>query len=89
MENVQLAESKDIKVQTVRKKRRMHQSITEVGILCEEPHDMVNLGISVEDDMCAVKSDTEWLTAQSNVTKFILQAILQMQIKSMYLWQIY
>ena len=31
--------------------------------------DMVNLAILVEDVICAVRSDTEWLTAQSKVTK--------------------
>ena len=33
--------------------------------------DMVYLAILLEDFMCAVKSDTEWLTAQRKVTKLI------------------
>ena len=47
----------------------MHQSIPQVGSLHEEPHSMVSLAHLVEDVMCVVKSDTEWLTAQSKVTK--------------------
>ena len=49
----------------------MHQSIPQGGILHEEPDDMVYLAILLEDFMCAVKSDTEWLTAQCKVTKLI------------------
>ena len=70
-ENVQLAESKGIKVQTVGKKRRIHQSVPQVGILHEEPHSIVNVAVLVEDVMCVVKLDTEWLAAQSEVTKLM------------------
>ena len=42
-----------------------------LGILHEEPHNMGNLAILVEDVICAVKSDTEQLTAQSEVTKLM------------------
>ena len=49
----------------------MCQSIPQVGILCEEPHNMINLAILVEGVMCAVKLDTDWLTAQSKVMKLM------------------
>ena len=49
----------------------MHQNIPQVGILCEEPHDMGNLEILLEDLMCGVKLDTEQLTAPSEMTKLM------------------
>ena len=51
-ENVQCVEGKGIKVQTIGKKREMHENAPQVGHLHEEHHNMVNLAISVEDVMC-------------------------------------
>ena len=66
-----LQESNSIKVRTVEEKRIVHQNGPKVGTLCKEHQDMVTLAISVGDVMCAVKSDTEWRTALSKMTKLM------------------
>ena len=60
-----------IKVQPVGKKRKMHQNGPQVGSLCEEHHNMVNLAISVGDVMCVANLDTEQLTALNKMTKLM------------------
>ena len=49
----------------------MHQNGPQVGPLCEEHHDIVNLAISVGDVMFVVNLDTEQLTALNEMTKLM------------------
>ena len=49
----------------------MHQNSPQVETLCKEQNIIVNLEISVEDVMCVVNLNTEWLTALNKMTKLM------------------